>query len=184
MKSNKMYFKKVVEEVIQYSINLGFQIHYSDKIDDFFKGDLDGLNIYLRKKNYEEDLFNIIHMVGHSIQWSLSDELRALGNIIYANPSSEVLKKLQDYEWEANCYGFKILCDLGHANLKEWLEEKYILDMLYLTHFYKTGEKLRVVNQEALKNAYKKSLIAKNIPNFTPTKQDNSRNGIVIDFSK
>jgi hypothetical protein len=184
MTTNKNYFKKVLDEVIDYSKKLGFVIHTDNKIDEFFKGDLDGLNIYLRKIDYEEDLFNILHMVGHSIQWGVSEDLRALGNIIYKDPSNEVLKRLQDYEWEANCYGYKILVDLGHTRLKKWLEAKYVLDMLYLTHFYKTGEKLRIVNEETLKNAYKKPLVAKDWVKFIPKSQPKSRNGIVIDFSK
>jgi len=184
MEINKDYFKQVLEEVIAYSQNLGFVIHTDNNIDEFFKGDLDGLNIYLRKIDYEEDLFNILHMVGHSIQWSISDDLRALGNVIYKDPSKEVLKKLQNYEWEAICYGYKILVDLGYSKLKSWLEAKYVLDMLYLTHFYVTGEKLRVVNEETLKNAFKKPLIAKEIPKFKPVSQKNNRNGIVIDFNK
>lgn len=56
--------------------------------------------------------------------------------------------------------------------------------MLYLTHFYKTGEKLRIINEDTLKNAYKKPLVIKNWLNFTPKPQVNKRNGIVIDFSK
>jgi len=153
-------------------------------IDEFFKGDLDGLNICIREINYEEDLFNILHMVGHSIQWNVSQKLRELGNKIYLNPSDKLLKKLQDYEWEANCYGYKILLDLGFGDLKPWLESKYILDMLYLTHFYKTGEKLRDISKSTLKNAYKKPLISLSIPKITPISQNNSRNGIVIDFDK
>lgn len=184
MENNKDYFKSVVNEVMAYSEKLGFIIHTNNNIDEFFKGDLDGLNIYLRHIDYEEDLFNILHMVGHSIQWNVSDELRALGNVIYNNPSQEVLKNLQNYEWEANCYGYKMLVDLGHSKLKAWLEAKYVLDMLYLTHFYKTGEKLRVINQETLKNAFKKPLVAKEIPSFKPVAQKNNRNGIVIDFDK
>lgn len=184
METNKDFLKKVLNDVINYSKNLGFVIHNTNQIDEFFKGDLDGLNIYLREIDADEDLFNILHMVGHSIQWSVSEELRVLGNVIYKDPSNEVLKKLQDYEWEANCYGYKILVDLGYSKLKKWLEAKYILDMLYLTHFYKTGEKLRVINEETLKHAYKKPLVAKEIPNFKPFAQKNNRNGIVIDFNK
>ena len=184
MENNKPYFKQVLSEVIAYSENLGFVIHTDNNIDEFFKGDLDGLNIYLKQIDYEEDLFNILHMVGHSIQWSISQDLRALGNVIYKDPSQEVLRNLQNYEWEANCYGYKILVDLGHSNLKTWLEAKYVLDMLYLTHFYKTGEKLRVITEETLKNAYKKPLVAKEIPSFKPFAQKNNRNGIVIDFDK
>jgi hypothetical protein len=183
MEKTDKYFKEVLNDVVNYASKLGFNVVIKTDIDEFFKGDLDGLNIYLRQIDYEEDLFNILHMVGHSIQWNVSDDLRKLGNVIYVNPSNEVLNKLQNYEWEANCYGYKILVELGHPKLKTWLEAKYVLDMLYLTHFYKTGEKLRVINEETLKNAYKKPLIAKEIPMFKPRTQKNTRNGIVIDFN-
>jgi len=184
MDKKEKYFKEVLDNVVNYSSNLGFNVVIKTDIDEFFKGDLDGLNIYLRQINYEEDLFNVLHMVGHSIQWNVSNDLRKLGNVIYKNPSNEVLNKLQNYEWEANCYGYKILVELGYSNLKTWLESKYVLDMLYLTHFYKTGEKLRVVNEETLKNSYKKPLVVKEIPIFKPITQKNTRNGIVIDFNK
>lgn len=179
-----MEYSTVLKKVINYSKKLGFNIIFNYDIDEFFKGDLDGKNIYLTKLSDEENLFNILHMVGHSIQWNVSQKLRVLGNKIYINPNDELLKTLQDYEWEANCYGYKILLDLGFGDLKSWLESKYILDMIYLTHFYKTGQKLRIISDATLKNAYRKPLIGKSIPKFTPMSQKNSRNGIVIDFSR
>jgi len=178
------YFKKVLLKVIEYSENIGFNVIIKTDIDEFFKGDLDGLNICIRQISDEEDLFNILHMVGHSIQWNVSEELRELGNKIYVDPSDELLKTLQHYEWEANCYGYKILLDLGFSDLKPWLESKYVLDMLFLTHFYKTGQKLRLITESTLKHAYKKPLIGKTIPKLTPISQKNTRNGIVIDFNK
>jgi hypothetical protein len=36
----------------------------------------------------------------------------------------------------------------------------------------------------ALEHAFKKPLVSKVIPSFIPRKQESSRNGIVIDFSK
>lgn len=179
MKNN---FHQVLNEVIDYVEKIGFNVVINEEIDEFFKGDLDGLNIYLKHISHEEDLFNILHMVGHSIQWNLSDELRKLGNIIYKNPSDEVLTKLQEYEWEANCYGYGILVKLGYSKYKKWLEKKYILDMFYLTHFYKTGEKLRVINNDDLKNSFNKPLVEIDTPKITPVSQKLSRNGIVIDF--
>jgi len=183
MNQNQNYFKIILEEVIVYCEGLGFNINFSVDIDEFFKGDLDGLNIYLKHITYDEDLFNILHMVGHSIQWNISSELRELGNVVYKNPSAKLLKKLQDYEWEANCYGYKILSDLGYGNLKKWLEDKYILDMIHLTYFYKTGNKLRLITDDIMVKAYKRSLVSKEFPIITPQSQKLSRNGIVIDFS-
>lgn len=179
MKNN---FKNVLDKVITYVKNLGFNVVINDDIDEFFKGDLDGLNIYLKHISHEEDLFNILHMVGHSIQWNLSDDLRKLGNVIYKNPDNDVLNKLQEYEWEANCYGYTILVNLGYSDLKNWLEKKYILDMFYLTHFYRTGEKLRVINDDDLKQSFSKPLNNIHIPKIIPVPQTLTRNGIVIDF--
>lgn len=173
-------FKIVLDKVIDYVNDLGFNIIFKDDIDEFFKGDLDGLNIILRHINYEEDLFNILHMVGHSIQWNDSSDLRDFGNVVYNKPDEKLLAKLRNYEWEANCYGYKILTDLGYYNLKNWLELKCTLDMVYLTHFYKTGEKLRgVVNMD---NIERLSLNPKELPKIIPKSQDMTRNGIVINF--
>lgn len=179
-----MDFKQILSEVVTFSETLGFRIIVTDGMDDFFKGDLDGVTIYTSELSDEDNLFNIVHMVGHSIQWNVSDELRQLGSVIHKDPSDDLLRNLQEYEWEANCYGLEILFQLGYSNLKEWLEGKFIIDMLYLTHYYKTGEKLREISPLALEHTFKKPLVPKVISSFTPKKQESSRNGIVIDFSK
>jgi len=179
-----MKFKQILNDVIAYSEALGFKIEVTNGMDDFFKGDLDGVTVYTSELSDEDNLFNIVHMVGHSIQWNVSNELRQLGSVIHKDPSDDLLRTLQEYEWEANCYGLEILCQLGYPNMKEWLEAKFIIDMLYLTHYYKTGEKLREITPLALEHAFKKPLVSKVIPSFIPRKQESSRNGIVIDFSK
>lgn len=178
-----MDFKNILKDCVEFSINLGFNIVISDSIDNFFKGDLDGKNIFIKRKNDEADLFNLLHMVGHSIQWNIDEEKRAFGNIIYSNPCDSLMNKIQRYEWEANCYALEILYQLGYAEeLNEWLHNNYVLDMLYLTHFYKTGEKLKKVSEYSLQQVFDDKLIRKSIPNFSVYSQSITRNGIVIDF--
>lgn len=177
-----MKFKTVLNDVITFSNNLGFDIVIKNDIDDFFKGDLDGKTIYLINLDDEEKLFNVLHLVGHCIQWNLSEELRILGNSIYENPSDDLLCKLQNYEWEANCYGLFILNQLGYGYLKNWLEKKFEIDLLYLTHFYKTGEKSRKISDISKKYVFQKTLIVKEIPKIKIKSQKMTRNGIVINF--
>lgn len=54
--------------------------------------------------------------------------------------------------------------------------------MFYLTHYYKTGEKLKTITD--LSRAYEFTWPLKdiNIPKFTPYANLESRRGIVIDF--
>lgn len=177
-------FEIVLDDVIKYAESIGLNIQFKNDLDEYFKGDLDGLNIFCTEMEHDEMLFNILHMIGHTVQWNVSSELRELGSKTYFNPSSELISKLQEYEWEANCYGLYILHHLGVKNLDQWLHEKFVLDISYLTHFYATGEKLREVTQESLKYPFSKPLVPKVIPSFKPYKSEGSRNGIVIDFSK
>jgi hypothetical protein len=70
----------------------------------------------------------------------------------------------------------------GIFNLDKWLSRKYVIDMLYLTHFYKTGEKLKQITQVAKAYSFKRELEIKDIPAFIPTAQARTRNGLVIAF--
>lgn len=177
-------FDKILGDVIKYAESLGLNICFKNDLDEYFKGDLDGLNIFCIEMEHDEMLFNILHMIGHTVQWNVSSELRELGSKTYLNPSPELMRHLQEYEWEANCYGLYILHKLGVNDLDDWLHEKFVLDISYLTHFYATGEKLREVTQESLKYPFSKPLIPKVIPLFEPHKSEGARNGVVIDFSK
>lgn len=175
-------FHKVLQDVIKYAKTLGFNIVIRNDLDKYFKGDLDGLNIYCSDMKDEDKLFNVLHLVGHNIQWNVSDSLRKLGSKLYENPSDELLKKLQEYEWEANCYALFLLHEVGCFSLDNWLNENYRKDMLYLTHFYKTGEKVKINSEISQKYSFTKELIPKKIPKFVPIKSEHNRNGIVIDF--
>lgn len=176
-------FADILKKVIEYAKSIGFCIHEKNDLDEFYKGDLDGLNIYCAQMPAEEKLFNILHMVGHCIQWGVDGDLKELGSKVYFDPSDELLNELQNYEWEANCYGLYILHKLGVTNLDEWLSKKFEEDIMYLTHFYKTGEKSKKITEINSQYKFTKPLVEKEIPKFTPVKCENTRNGIVIDFN-
>jgi hypothetical protein len=178
-----MNYTKVLNDVINYATTIGLNVIVKNDLDEYFKGDMDGVNIYCKDIDDEEELFNVLHMIGHCIQWNISDELRVLGSKLYQDPSPELLHRLQQYEWEANCYALYILQKLGYPELETWLYDKYIKDMTYLTHFYKTGEKVKFITPISLQFSFTSALISKEVPSFIPKKDEITRNGIVIDFN-
>jgi len=178
-------FTEVLEKARSYAENvLKLSIIDTSDLDPYFKGDLDGVRIWIASAlDDEEELFNILHLVGHSAQWNLSNELRGLGSVLHLKPDDKTLYQLQEYEWEANCYGLSILHDLNVFDLDIWYSDKYKEDMYYLTHFYKTGEKLREVTDISKLYEFNRPLIQKNIPAFIPKANPERRTGIVIDFT-
>jgi hypothetical protein len=178
-------FTDVLKKLQLYAENqLGLKIIDTSDLDPYFKGDLDGARIWIASAlDDEEELFNVLHLVGHSIQWNVSNELRALGSVLHEKPDDATLLRLQQYEWEANCYGIFILHKLGVYDLDEWLTEKYTEDMCYLTHFYKTGEKLKEVTEVSRAYKFNRALQDKTIPTFKAWSNPEKRNGIVIDFT-
>lgn len=177
-------YTQILHRVRDYAAGMGLVLIDSKTLNPYFKGDLNGEKIWINfDMDDEEELFNVLHMIGHAIQWGMSEELKALGSVLHQNPDDKLLRRLQEYEWEANCYGLAVLHDLGIFTLDNWLFEKYQKDMMFLTHFYKTGEKVRTITQIAIDHAFILSLEAKAIPKtFVPTTIEGTRNGIVIDF--
>lgn len=176
-------YTETLKKVKEFASTLGLNVVDSNTLEEYFKGDMDGVNIITSSiLDDEAELFNVLHMIGHSIQWNIDPELRKLGSVLYQNPSENLLKKLQRYEWEANCYGLEILNKVGASELAIWLFDNYQKDMYYLTHFYKTGEKVKEVTPTALKYAHIKLLRPKEIPKFIPVASERSRQGLVINF--
>lgn len=183
MPTKKTDFAEVLQRIEPVITGLGFIILYTDNLDPFFKGDLDGKTIFIGKNlSPEEKVFNLLHLAGHSIQWNVDELLRSLGSELYRNPDDALLLRLQTYEWQANCYALSVLHKAGQFTLDKWLTRKYIIDMLYLTHFYKTGEKLKRITQVARAYPFKRELESKEIPSFVPKASERTRNGIVISF--
>jgi hypothetical protein len=183
MAKKKIDFAKILHRCEKVVKEMGLVIHYTHNLDPFFKGDLDGKRIFIGDHLHaEEKLFNLVHLTGHSIQWNINELLRNLGSDLYLHPDDKLLKKLQTYEWQANCYGLAVLHTAGIFNLDKWLSKKYILDMLYLTHFYKTGKKLKRITKVAKAYPFKRKLAVIPIPPFVPASGGRTRNGIVISF--
>lgn len=178
-------FTDVLKKVQGYAENrLGLTIIDTSDLDPYFKGDLDGVRIWIASAlDDEEELFNVLHLVGHSIQWNISTELRSLGSVLHQKPDNDTLFRLQQYEWEANCYGLFILHELDVFDLDTWLTEKYIEDMSYLTHFYKTNEKLKEITDISRAYQFNRALMVKEFPSFTAWANTETRRGIVIDFT-
>lgn len=182
-------FTEILGRVRDYAAGMGLVIIDSKTLNPYFKGDLDGSKIWINfDMDDEEELFNVLHMIGHAIQWGMSEELKALGSVLHQNPDPELLAKLQKYEWEANCYGLAVLHNLGIYYLDQWLHTKYTTDLYLLTHFYRTGTKAENVSDVpepswSLANHAIEILVPKAIPKtFIPTEIEGSRNGLVIDF--
>ena len=162
---------------------IGLEVLDSDSLDPYYKGDLNGTQIWTCSRlDDEEELFNVLHLMGHCVEWGTSHELMVLGEKLYPHPNDELLRRLQEYEWQANCYGLTILHDIGGEHLDEWMFHNYQMDMFYLTHFYKTGEKVKYITEIALKYAFTKPLVPMPIPAFKPQLLKGTRNGIVINF--
>lgn len=183
MATKKTDFEKVLRDCEIIVKGLDIDINYTKNLDPYFKGDLDGKTIFIGGSlSAEEKVFNLLHLAGHTIQWNISALLRDLGSELYKNPSDELLKLLQTYEWEANCYALTILHKAEGFELDGWLRQKYIIDMFYLTHFYKTGQKLKRITEVAKTYIFNKELEVREIPEFTPNASNRTRNGLVISF--
>jgi hypothetical protein len=171
--------------VVMKALKMGFVVTQSKELDPYFKGDLNGLHVWIEDMDDDEELFNVLHLLGHCIQWNVDKELLELGNQVWVNPSEDVIKRLQEYEWEANCYALQILHDCKVFDLDEWLLTQYIVDMRYLTHFYLTGEKTKDLSASQLSHIhinypFRTYLVPMEIPLFSPQAFEKSRNGIVI----
>jgi len=183
METQVSEYTVLLEKARAFAATLGLAVHNSATLDPFYKGDMDGKNIWISfKMDDEDELFNVLHLIGHCIQWGTDKELMKLGCVLHLHPDDELLTRLQEYEWGANCYAYSILVKLGGADLKDWLFNNYREDMLYLTNFYLTGEKKREITALALAHSWIRPLDIREIPKFVPEPIEGTRNGIVIDF--
>lgn len=180
----KHRFTSALSAIWQYTNTIGLELVDTTELDPYFKGDLNGIKIWIAKAlPDQEELFNVLHLIGHSVQWNVDASLRELGSVLHHKPSDELLKRLQEYEWQANCYALYALHEVGVYDLDGWLYSKYIEDMFYLTHYYKTGEKLKEITDISLAYSFTKLLQPLEIPKFEAYANEESRNGIVIAFN-
>lgn len=174
-------FEKVLSEVESFVKSLGLSIHYTYDLEPFFKGDLNGKDIWIADNlSVEEKLFNLLHLAGHCIQWNTNANLRILGSKIHKNPSPLLLSQLMEYEYDAAKYSLEILNKTENWKSYSWLNRLVKQDMLDLYNFYTTGKKLKQISTRIFKYQPLKEALA--IPIFKAIASEGRRNGIVMSF--
>ena len=110
-------------------------------VPDPFTGDLDGSSILVDYDlDPEEALFILVHLFGHTVQWNVSPEDRALGLLEVRNADDALLAALERYERDAARYSLQLFHEAGVRDLDQWLADFAACDIAYLLHFYRTGE--------------------------------------------
>jgi len=146
-------------------------------VPDPFTGDLDGATILVDYDLDAEDaLFILVHLFGHTVQWNVSAEDRALGMLEVRDASEELLAALARYEVDSARYSLGLFHEVGVHDLDQWLSDFAACDIAYLMHFYRTGEK-RAFRSFWVEGATALSPLT--IPDFQPTKWI-ARSGTVI----
>lgn len=106
-------------------------------------GDFNGMTILVdHDQNLDTALFVLIHLFGHTAQWNVSEEYRALGHDVTPGLSEDELARIYTYEREATRISLALLHEVGVTNLDQWVSDWWYADWKYLQHFYRTGEKL------------------------------------------
>jgi len=111
-------------------------------VTDPFTGDLDGAHIEVDyDQSFEDALFIIAHLFGHTVQWNSDPRARTIGMMRIKNPTEEVLAEVRDYERTACRYSLQLFHEAGIDDLDQWIADFAACDSSYLIHFYCTGEK-------------------------------------------
>jgi hypothetical protein len=93
-------------------------------------------------QDLDSALFVLVHLFGHTVQWNISEEYRALGADLSIGKGEDVLNKILEYEKNATRYSLQLMHDVGVKDLDQWVADYFAADWKYLQHYYRTGEKL------------------------------------------
>jgi len=119
----------------------GIPVHIQD-VPNPFTGDLDGEQIVVDYDlEIEDAVFTLVHLFGHTVQWNVSEQRRAIGVLQPGTWTEDQLREVMEYEAEACRYSLQLLHDVGIFDLDQWISDFAACDIAYLMHFYKTGEK-------------------------------------------
>lgn len=142
-----------------------------------FTGDLDGVAISL---DYElppsEMLFTLLHLFGHTVQWTISPADREIGLADPRGRDEVFLADVARYERGAGEYALALLAAAGVTGLDQWLAQMTAADIAYLLHFYRTGEKLH----QTIGATDVQPLAPRPIPSFLPQRWVARNAGVVI----
>jgi hypothetical protein len=143
-----------------------------------FTGDLDGAEIQIDYDLTPEDgLFILVHLFGHTVQWNLSPELRALGAVRGPGLDAGTTMRLIEYERQACQYSLQLLDEAGVDDLDQWLADFSHCDLSYLLDFYETGVK------QPFRSFWKDGqprMTPLPIPSFEPTQWRSRWDGVVV----
>jgi hypothetical protein len=107
-----------------------------------FTGDLDGAKIEVdHDLEIEDAVFILVHLFGHTVQWNVSPEARAMATETRTTWSDVDLARVAAYEHDACAYSVQLLHDCGVFDLDQWISDFAACDSAYLVHLYRTGEK-------------------------------------------
>ncbi|MEZ4363335.1 MAG: hypothetical protein R3B48_24380 [Kofleriaceae bacterium] len=119
----------------------GVPVRISD-VPNPFTGDLDGAEIQVdHDVDLEDALFILIHLFGHTVQWNVSAEARAIAVARPTEWTPEALAQVEEYERDACRLSLQLLHEVGVRDLDQWVSDFAACDLEYLLHFYKTGER-------------------------------------------
>ena len=160
-------FKDAYNRVCRHvEVRYGIEVTISDVLDPN-TGDFDGATI---KLDYDQDLdmalFVLAHLFGHTVQWNISEEFRALGRETSPGKTDEELARIFDYERDATRYSLTLLHEAGVLDLDQWISDWWRADWAFLSHFYRTGE--RRDPRALLRPGAEEPLMPLPIPEFQP----------------
>ncbi|HMO15588.1 MAG TPA: hypothetical protein PKD64_16540 [Pirellulaceae bacterium] len=143
-----------------------------------FTGDLDGASIYVDiDEDIDSALFILVHLFGHTVQWSLCEDARRIGQAVPEPTDEAFLKQLRIYEEQACRYSLQLFHDVGVNDFDQWLSDFAACDFAYLDHFYRTGEKR---DARSFWKPGQRILEPLPLPEFTPRRWKSRLSGIVL----
>lgn len=146
----------------------GVRVKVCDVLDPN-TGDFDGEHIYVDfALDAENELFVLIHLFGHTVQWNTSERLRQIGLDTNSGKTETELEPIYEYECNATRYGLTLLHDAGITDLDRWASDWFYADWRFLRKFYLTGEKTET--KQHFRPGEGETLTPLPIPPFTPKK--------------
>ncbi len=151
-----------IEDVYSIPVSINDVVHPNT-------GDFDGTKIELdHDQELDSALFVLVHLFGHTVQWNISAEYRALGSDLSIGKGEEVLMKILEYEKNATRYSLQLKHDVQETDIYQWVSDYIAADWKNHAHNYRTGEKL---DFRTLIEPGKGTLLGPlKIPAFTPQK--------------
>ncbi len=138
-------------------------------VADANTGDFDGASIQVAyDQDVESALFVLIHLFGHTVQWNISELWRQIGQNSGAGTAKtdEEMQLIYHYERDATRYSLGLLRAVQIEFLDRWASDFWHADWAFLSHFYRTGQKLDVLT--LLKPGVGELLTPLPLPQFVP----------------